>query len=37
MEIKKQNNTSRNLWFKLLLYTSAFIIFDNLINKFILS
>ena len=37
METGKQKSTTLNLWCKILIYGTAFFIFDNLINKFILS
>ena len=37
MEQNKPKLISLNLWFKILMWTTVFLIFDNLINKFILS
>ena len=37
METNEQKKTTLNLWCKILLYATAFIIFDNLFYKFILS
>ena len=37
METSEQKSTTLNLWFKIFVYATAFYIFDNLLNKFILS
>ena len=37
METSKQTNTTLNLWCKILIYATAFYIFDNLFYNFILS
>jgi len=36
METKEQKSTTLNLWCKVFIYGTIFIIFDYLINKYIL-